>query len=113
MVLKRSAPARRCARAAVSSGSTATGDAWGWRERNVKVRSSAMAESARTTTSTAAPRSFFMVREAGAAPHNWQGPLDACCTDPQYQGGTRDPSPWRLHAYRQCAVPAELRRRDG
>src|SRR5256885_252251 len=33
MVLKRSAPARRCASAAVSSGSTATGAAWGWRER--------------------------------------------------------------------------------
>src|SRR5438093_12829824 len=53
MVLKRSAPARRCASAAVSSGSTATGAAWGWRERNVKVRSSTMPASTSTATSRA------------------------------------------------------------
>src|SRR5439155_1231348 len=73
MVLKRSAPARRCASAAVSSGSTATGAAWGWRERNVKVRSSTMTARITTTTSRA-PRVFFIVRESGATGLVRQGP---------------------------------------
>src|SRR5436189_2313381 len=73
MVLKRSAPARRCASAAVSSGSTATGAAGGWRERNVKVRSSTMTARITTTTSRA-PRLFFIVRESGATGLVRQGP---------------------------------------
>src|SRR5438034_406399 len=72
MVLKRSAPARRCASAAVSSGSTATGAAWGWRERNVKVRSSTMTARITTTTSRA-PRLFFIVRESAATALGRQG----------------------------------------
>src|SRR2546425_4994034 len=63
MVLKRSAPARRCASAAVSSGSTATGAAWGWRERNVKVRSSTMTARITTTTSKA-PRILFTIHHS-------------------------------------------------
>src|SRR6266513_2040363 len=73
MVLKRSAPARRCASAAVSSGSTATGAVWGWREWNVKVRSSTMTARITTTTSRA-PRLFFIVRESGATALGRQGP---------------------------------------
>src|SRR5439155_1033429 len=77
MVLKRSAPARRWASAAVSSGSTATGAAAGWRERNVKVRSSTTAVSTSTRTSSAAPMVFFMVREGGAtAPVRQEAPSD-------------------------------------
>src|SRR5207244_6841668 len=72
MVLKRSAPARRCASAAVSSGSTATGAAWGVRERNVKVRSSTMTARITTTTSRA-PRLFFIVRESAATALGRQG----------------------------------------
>src|SRR5216110_101681 len=72
MVLKRSAPARRCASAAVSSGSTATGAAWGWRDRNVKVRSSTMTARITTTTSRA-PRLFFIVRESAATALARQG----------------------------------------
>src|SRR2546428_9099070 len=74
MVLRRSAPARRCASAAVSSGSTATGAAWGWRERNVKVRSSTMTARMTTTTSRA-PRLFFIVRESAATALGRQGAL--------------------------------------
>src|SRR5690349_15368844 len=82
MVLKRSAPARRCASAAVSSGSTATGAASGWRERNVKVRSSTMAASTSTTTS-GATRTLFTIhhslvcggRESGATGLVRQGAL--------------------------------------
>src|SRR5256885_142861 len=72
MVLKRSAPARRCASAAVSSGSTATGAVWGWRERNVNVRSSTMTARITTTTSRA-PRLFFIVRESAATALGRQG----------------------------------------
>src|SRR2546426_3617136 len=72
MVLKRSAPARRCASAAVSSGSTATGAVWGWREWNVKVRSSTMTTRITTTTSRA-PRLFFIVRESAATALGRQG----------------------------------------
>src|SRR5207248_48934 len=72
MVLRRSAPARRCASAAVSSGSTATGAAWGWRDRNVKVRSSTMTARITTTTSRA-PRLFFIVRESAATALGRQG----------------------------------------
>src|SRR2546422_8783347 len=72
MVLKRSARARRCAGAAVSSGSTAAGAAWGWRERNVKVRSSTMTARITTTTSRA-PRLFFIVRESAATALGRQG----------------------------------------
>src|SRR5437867_4716765 len=77
MVLKRSAPARRWACAAVSRGSTATGAAAGWRERNVEVRSSTTAASTSTRTSSAAPMVFFMVREGGAtAPVRQEAPSD-------------------------------------
>src|SRR2546422_7491795 len=72
MVLKRSAPARRCASAVVSSGSTATGAVWGWREWNVKVRSSTMTTRITTTTSRA-PRFFFIVRESAATALGRQG----------------------------------------
>src|SRR3989441_3769880 len=72
MVLKRSAPARRCASAAVSSGSTATGAVWGWREWNVNVRSSTMTARITTTTSRA-PRLFFIVRESAATALGRQG----------------------------------------
>ena len=59
MVLKRSAPASRRASAAVSSGSTATGATWGWREGKLTVRSSVTAAST-TTTSANASRARFM-----------------------------------------------------
>src|SRR2546426_167354 len=72
MVLKRRAPASRWASAAVSSGSTATGAAWGWRERNVKVRSSATAASTSSTTRRAT-RLFFIARESGATALARQG----------------------------------------
>src|SRR3989449_1911063 len=72
MFLKRSAAARRCASAAVSSGSTATGAVWGWREWNVKVRSSTMTTRITTTTSRA-PRLFFIVRESAATALGRQG----------------------------------------
>src|SRR6266540_4733370 len=107
MVLKRRAPARRWASAAVSSGSTATGATWGWRERKVKVRSSATAASASSATSSA-PRTFFIVREGGATALARQGaPSDDTSIDytpvhdPQRRLRRRAVFPYGPHGVRQ------------
>src|SRR2546422_220045 len=120
MVLKRSAPARRCASAAVSSGSTATDAVWGWREGNGKVRSSTMTTTITTTTSRA-PRLLFIMRESAATALRRPGPARGRAANYAVGagvgrvatrcGGHPLPAVWRRRLGRPAAGPRLAARR--